>query len=146
MTPWTAIRRAIASGEESDKAIAADVLAKLPKRAFIDLVSREVAHIRRDLSRGAEQRAFREMFALADRAETELLVQPLQPIFENDFALGDSFQAMWGSATVAEHRRRIALLTKIRIGLDDTIRRHEEAIALIERAGAQCLDDIAVTA
>lgn len=52
----------------------------------------------------------------------------------------------WGAATVEDHLARIAYLTTLRDGIDNTIARHEEAITRIASAGATCLDDIDMAA
>lgn len=48
----------------------------------------------------------------------------------------------WGEATVAQHEERIAMLARIRGGIDDTIDLHAEAIAEITAAGAACLNEV----
>jgi len=48
----------------------------------------------------------------------------------------------WGEATVEQHEERIAMLARIRGGIDDTIDLHAEAIAEITSAGAACLNEV----
>lgn len=48
----------------------------------------------------------------------------------------------WGKATVAQHEERIAILTRIRKGVDTTIRLHRDAIAKINASGCTCLDEV----
>ena len=48
----------------------------------------------------------------------------------------------WGKATVAQHQERIAILTRIRKGVDTTIRLHRDAIAAITANGCSCLDEV----
>lgn len=49
----------------------------------------------------------------------------------------------WGEATIEDHQARIDMLAKMRNGIDDTISRHQEAIALIQANGVRCLNDVA---
>lgn len=58
------------------------------------------------------------------------------------FPVEDGRFVTWGEATIEDHHSRIALLTKIRNGIDDTIERHEAALKLLAEHGADCLNEL----
>lgn len=62
------------------------------------------------------------------------------------FALGDGRYVLWGEATVDDHRQRIDMLAKLRLGLERTIAAHEDAVAQILAADVKCLNDLAEVA
>jgi hypothetical protein len=64
------------------------------------------------------------------------------PLFKTQIAVGDGHTVTWGSATVAQHRMRIAMLEGKIGGLSMTVQRHKMAISLIESAGVTCLEEI----
>jgi hypothetical protein len=63
-------------------------------------------------------------------------------LLDESFAVGDGRRVKWGEATVADHRARIEMLTKLRDGIDATLVRHMDAISQLEQAHARCLNDI----
>ena len=65
---------------------------------------------------------------------------------ETMMAMGDGRRVRLGAATVEDHRAYIGMLERNVVGLQDTIRFHEELIVQIEAAGVVCLDDIEVAA
>ena len=48
----------------------------------------------------------------------------------------------WGAATIDDHQARIDFLAKQRNGINATIQRHVDAIAMIQAAAATCLNDL----
>ena len=62
------------------------------------------------------------------------------------FAVGDGRYVLWGEATIEDHRSRIAMLTSLRNGIDDTIDRHNQAVKILITAKATCLNDIEAVA
>lgn len=58
------------------------------------------------------------------------------------FALGDGRRVTWGEATKEEHLQRVAILERMRAGIEDTIERHKEAVRLLERTGARNLNEL----
>ena len=62
-------------------------------------------------------------------------------LMAESFALGDGRRVLWGEATIADHEARIAMLTKLRGGIDATIERHRQTIELLRTAGVSCLND-----
>lgn len=62
-------------------------------------------------------------------------------LLNETFALGDGSKVRWGQATRAEHSQRIIMLTKQSAGIEATAERHRNAIAMLDFAGAVCLDD-----
>lgn len=65
------------------------------------------------------------------------------PLLKRRIALGDGTATTWGLATLADHQARLAMLMAQRNGLTETIRRHEEAIRILEESGARCLAELA---
>lgn len=58
------------------------------------------------------------------------------------FVLEDGRFVTWGEASEADHLARIALLAKLRDGIDATIQRHELALKVITDHGVTCLNDL----
>lgn len=136
----------IASEHPTDDAyaLAAALVKRMKRDDFIPLLAEEIAHAQRGVVRSAEQAAFRAVY-------TAKAKQPLAPpadldafksLFDKSFKLGDGNDADWLGATEEQHLQRIAMLEKLRSGLDRTIERHREAVRLIRQHGVACLGDI----
>jgi hypothetical protein len=118
--------------------LAADFLAETDHSLLADLLANEFARLRRDAARLVE---------LAEIAAIHRTPPEWTPkLRANLVALGDRKTTTFGQMTVEQHRIRIAMLTKVRDGVDRTIGLHEEAVAAIEAAGVTCLDDLAAPA
>lgn len=65
-------------------------------------------------------------------------------LLDETFSVGGGRpRILWGRATREDHLERIAYFTRAIVGHQDTIRQHEEAIALIDATpGATCLNDV----
>ncbi len=114
---------------------------------MIDLLAEEIAHHQRNLMRAQERRAFatwrgRARPGTAWRGVASQDKGPFAALFAVEFKLGDGRSVPWLKATVAEHQQRITLLERLRAGLDETIKRHQDAIALIQESGVTCLAEI----
>jgi hypothetical protein len=106
---------------------AAEVLFPVIANAIRDAMRETVRRIEADVNVAAIQTAPAEQRAkfLAQR-----------------FPLEDGRFVAWGEATIEDHHARIALLTRIRNGIDDTIGRHELALKLLAEHGADCLNEL----
>lgn len=69
-------------------------------------------------------------------------LEPFKKFLLQTFTLGKKEIAVWGTATVEQHQQRITLLSSQVKGFHDTIRRHKDAIAAIEKARVKCLNDL----
>lgn len=127
--------------------LAEKALDELPRPELIALIGELVVHERRRVCAAREREMWRELIsqsrepgpiAKSDRAGSSgvkgLLVQR--------FALGDGTSVEWGAATVDQHETRIAMLQRMRDGIDLTIDRHRSAIEAIHEAGVTCLADL----
>lgn len=101
-------------------------------------VERMARGMRRNKVRGIEKNvmASAERFRVVDeKRRRECLAQR--------FPIGDGQEVTWGTASVAQHRKRIELLETNRKGIVQTQSRHVLAVELIEKTrGAKCLNDV----
>lgn len=108
---------------------------------ILALLVAEFEHIKRERARFVEIEEAPK-FAIASLGSQARADRWSERYRSIEVALGDGCKSTFGQMTVAEHRIRIAMLTKLREGLSSTISRHEDAVADIERAGVGCLDDL----
>jgi hypothetical protein len=149
-----AIEAAIeASPTASPSDLAANVLRHVRKDDLAPLLVDHLTRMQRDRTRETERQAFRK---LMDREFREPINFPaatpqqgartLARLASERFTLADGTVVDWLKATIEDHLARISYLRSIQArynqGVDDTVRRHEEAVALIEAAGVSCLDEI----
>lgn len=135
--------RIAADPDATSDAIARKLAKQLTIAQREELLVERIREIRRIGVRRREAVAFHQFFSVKSSEESGVRdIEPLRRIFGDAVPLGDGFRQLWGAATIAEHEQRIAMLRKIRGGIDETIRRHEEAIRLIQSAGVSCLDEI----
>jgi len=130
--------RLVISGDPDKTATAIMVALKLnvTQRAGLGwVILRECEHRDRNESASVERSAFHG----GTPADPSALKARLMLA---SFALGDGRRVLWGEATPEEHDQRIAMLTKIRDGIDATILRHMDAAAKVRAAGVSCLNDI----
>ena len=105
---------------------------------LIELTADAIRSAQRQSAHRVEMTAFSQS---RTAGEDELRAR-MRDLFSTPIALGENESALWGSATVEQHRQRIAMLSKIRDGIDSTIRRHTQAIEIIEDAGVTCLNEV----
>lgn len=135
-------------------AIADDLQLSLRAREYLGaLILNECERIERDRVRNVEASSWTKRTRKASSSATPRQGVLSTSLSERDrlltktFALGDGRRVPWGSATIDDHKARIDLLRRYRVGLDRTITRHVEAIEEITEAGVSCLNEIkAVTA
>jgi len=151
------IRKAVAEDPTGDpQVIAASIRRRLSGRDVVGLIVHVIVAEQRNLARRQEQVAFSSihrasrMFDPADPGtpvEEMTLGNTAAKLMEllesSPFKMGDGSDPLqWGTATVAQHEARIAMLSKIRDGIDATIARHREAISLCRQAGVDRLMDV----
>lgn len=73
-------------------------------------------------------------------SETRLKVTA--ELLGSEFALGDGRRVTWGMATREEHRQRIELLKRNAGANIEAASRHQQAIAMLEASGAECLREV----
>ena len=127
--------------------LARKLLLEIDNDLLVEMISEAIAGEQRALTRIVERTAFKAFFA----SPTNDIVaaqsnDSLRAIFSRTFSLGTGEAVAWGAATVDQHRQRIAMLQRMRDGIDATIYQHEEAIRVITEAGVTSLDELAVAA
>ena len=130
----------------------------------IEAVAREIEHFRRQDTNAAEVQNFGKILRMYDGSKSRPLlttevvdgeprvvavagqrkldIGPFQDMLRRSFALGDGSSVSWGQATKRQHEQRIALLQGQVVGFRETIKRHEQALDALQRAGARCLNDL----
>lgn len=129
---FQAIDKLIESGADDETAAAR--LLRSEKAIVAAIVRDYVANRRRLLTLEAERSAFAEF--------GDGTVEAFNQISREVVRLGDATEVAWGRLTRSQHLQRIAMLSKIRDGIDSTIQRHEKAVALLDEFGVECLDDV----
>lgn len=149
------IRESVEAATDDDcVAIARSLLDAVDKRELLPLLIEEIRHEQRRIQRLTELRAFANVpFEVATRSnpssselQTAYTPDGLRALYKTPFALGDGTRVTWGRATVEQHEMRLAMLRRLRAGLDQTIARHNEALELLRTTGVKCLEDLAEAA
>lgn len=123
--------------------VAAKMLDEIERPHMISALADEISNVRRNRTRQIERTAFLQLIGVDKRIETSPeMIASLRKVFAERFSLGAHEWVEWGKATIEQHRLRIAMLERLRDGIDETIERHREAIRLIEQHNATCLDEI----
>lgn len=138
-----------AAPSEDPKVIAEDLLHNvLTSDDVIDILAEHVMHYQRLHVLSCEKRVFQSFFKTNTSLSTTVrssvadIAFQLSGLFDKEMKLGDGTSVTWGKATIEQHEQRIAVLEKIRDGIDDTISRHREAISILQKAKAKCLEEI----
>lgn len=144
------IHKEVTAQPDADAAaLSSEILRMCSKADLEPLLVAAIENVQRGMVRSRERANFDRLMA-----SIQPQILPTVPTFNSaDFvpflkqriAIGDSSRTTWGLATVEEHRARLAMLMAQRNGLTVTIRRHEEAIRLLEESGARCLADVVAT-
>lgn len=124
---------------QDDDAITREVLAA--DVSIYDVILQEVRHVRRAETRRREAAAFRRVVS-GSNGSTGTGPDDRAALLEEKFALGDGRWVTWGEATVADHAERIAYLTKLRDGVQETIDRHQSVIDVLRTEGATRLSEL----
>lgn len=135
---------------EGDKyELARSIVAKCSKSDLVPLVAEEIEHQRTIARRKEEDAAFapllRHFTAASDAMPTPVEFASLdsfKALYKTVIHLGDKTTTTWGQASVEQHEQRLAMLLKLRAGLDKTIERHQEAIRILRMTGAPCLEEV----
>lgn len=122
--------------------LAATLIRRLKRTDLIDLLADEIAHRQRANARDVERTAFNTKFATNTRTAPTATPNAYRALFAATFSLGDRTTVTWGDATRDDHLRRIAMLEKLRDGIDRTINQHRQAVRLIDQHGVNCLGAI----
>ena len=145
----SAIRKVAADDPTADPLdLARSVLSGLRKDDLLPLIAREIKDAQRFHSRTVERAFFDRGF----RAAVEAVPSPeearavalgdFMELYNTRFRLGDGTSVTWGQATIEQHEIRLAMLRKLRAGLDRTIEQHERALVLLRTSGAPCLEEV----
>ena len=149
---YARIRAALDSAghEEVPETVASRVIAEIEDIWDLHpLMVEAVWHMQRGRDRSIERRVFAaagidlslpvDQRALPTSSER---LATLRALREERFPLGDRTTVSWGQATLQQHLERITILSRMRAGIDATIRQHETAIAILRKRRASCLDEI----
>jgi hypothetical protein len=149
MSLATFIRTAIQAHPGEPASDIAEIIAKtLSTDDLVSLLEMEIEHqLRngaREIERGAQLKDLMARFEGATASDSPRASHAFKLLLTTPFKLGDgSPEATWGTATIAQHRQRMALLDLQIQGLITTRDRHATAIEMIEAAGVKCLNDLA---
>jgi len=140
------IRKTIEDNPGSDAlGLAEQILDTLERGELIELLTHEIAHRQRENVRDIEHQAFKDFFAVAGEKSQDVQIEGslnFKKLFSSSFSLGNGEKIDFATATIEQHQQRIAMLTKLREGLDRTIEIHRKSIQLIEENGVGCLAEI----
>lgn len=120
---------------EVPELIAAYLADRIEHARRADLRVQESLHVDAFLRAMGGRSSVQSTIALG--GELRHLVLPTEP-----FALGNGRKVTWADATVAEHEQRAAMLRAQIAGIGETIRRHEDAIRVLNESGASCLKEL----
>jgi hypothetical protein len=109
---------------------------------LVDVVAKAVDDIRRNETRDVERTRITALLRAPDPQYPTLTRKERTKALHAQFKVADEWWATWGTATVDEHERRIAMLEKLIEGTRSTIALHREAIAKITAANATCLAEV----
>lgn len=144
----TAIKAALEVDSTEDAALVASKVMRGKSRDvrdawLMELLTEEVKHAQRDMSRQRESADFAALFNSRPSSSTNAPLGKFGALLTSPFAVGNGRRVSWGEATVADHLERIAFLEHMRKGITQTIDRHRVAIEQIEAAGVSCLAELA---
>lgn len=124
--------------------LAAKIIKDLSEAELVRLVADEIVHLRRQQTRAIEAEAFRSMRPgfKAGRKPATFDREGFRSLFGGTFRLGDTVEVAWERATVEQHQQRVAMLVKMRDGLNESIALHESVISALKAAGASCLAEL----
>ena len=131
------------NGDPMDLAV--KMVRGMNKESLIFLISEEIKHAQRCLTRFVERDAFvheiRKKFSSIASIDFESS-KKFAELFKREFRIGDGRVVTYGAATLADHRQRVQMLTAQVLGIQKTIEFHEWAIEQITSAGVKCLNEI----
>lgn len=128
--------------------LARQVLELIDKEQLLPLLVDHLRHTLRARTRAAERQAFEDFRSRHTPDRTPLPEsRPIvnRAVFDKlrnaRFALGDGTTVNWLSATVDQHRQRIAMLRKSIAGQQETVEFHEESIRFCEQTNTATVAD-----
>lgn len=151
MTGYEEIAEAVGDRWDMDpKELAPLLIDVVGRDGLLFALSSVIFTMQRDRARKVENEVFRAATAttvpagigLGRQVKLDAVRAQFAPLFKTQIAVGDGHTVTWGSATVAQHQMRIAMLEGKIGGLALTVQRHKMAISLIESAGVTCLEEI----
>lgn len=117
-------------------------LMETPEADLTVLIAEEIERLDRAVTRPLELAELERMSAaVSERAVSGAWSPALR---ERVYQLGDGTDALFGRMTAAQHRAKALLHRKLAAGNLRTAELHESAAVDIERAGVDCLDEMAL--
>lgn len=129
-----------------EAALARKAIKEVPE-LLVDQVADRIRDHRRRQARAAEHGAVSDLlnaFASLEApavGESGRIVLPLETLF----AQSDGTKVSWGEATIDQHQDYVGILLKQESGLCRTRHLHDQAIQLLEKTGAKCLNELHLT-
>lgn len=147
------IEQLIASNPDSPPETIARIVYEKHRVLAIDIIAREIIHVRRIIDRASEETDVDELldamqptkplFRASERLKAGDVTAEFMSILTAKFALGNGERVTWGEATVEQHETRLRLIMANIKGLSETADRHRKAISLLRQTGAKCIGDLA---
>jgi len=157
MSLWTEIHKIAHDHPEGPTwPLAEQYIDGAPREQLVALFADAIATMRRHEVRNIEQEAFTPLplevtdiegfeehltDVVAARPPVKIPREQFIELLDRSFAIGRHLRVRWGEATVEQHQQRVEMLGKQVSGLEATINRHLQAIAVIEEEGVSCLDE-----
>jgi hypothetical protein len=148
---WDRIRTEIDfDPDATDQAIADRLLADITKHDLRPLLIDAIGTIRRDRVRHVERHLHPVVREYLDRPDVKAMSKVermtafnrLRGLRKETIDLGDGSVVAWGRATVEQLKLRRTMLVTQRNGIDATVTQIDTVIALLEKEGVPCLDDL----
>ena len=130
------------------KVLARDILRDHPDWA-LQLVAERIESVRRSDVHALERRVANTVKLSVARIgsstarNTKLTQDHLAALLQRSFRLGNGVSVRWGDATVDQHEKRIAMLSRQRDGIENSVRLHQDAVNRLRKSGAACLFELA---
>lgn len=135
-------------GVHGDPGLATEAFfAECRNRAAVEEATRDIIEwVAKCEMRTAARHAEDKAFPFDVDATDEVRSLARKRLLTESFPLGDGTFVSWAAATAADHLARVEYLNKLKGGIETTIGRHLEAVALIEAAGVSCLGELEAAA
>jgi hypothetical protein len=131
----------------TDQVLAARLLQQVKKSDLVQLVAEEFQHLRRAQTQRLEQEAIHEMMTQRPRrisvaGAVAFDMDAMRPLLDRKYADGTGRRMRYGAMTVTDHQACIEQAMSQINAQQQRIALHRRAIAVIQAAGVECLDEV----